>query len=660
MGGAPRPAEKQAAAMAVVAVTPPPTVVQDTNQPSVLIVSQIYQMRDVEFGKIVAGLKFNAADAGGDPSWSASPEKFRQLTKNLESSGLHPITRPRIQTSSGKPAQMYVGDGTNGIEFDCTPFVVGGLVDLTIQGKVIDTPGKIAVTNQFIAKTSVENNGGIVIRVEKMDGSAESNLVVVTGVQFVTNLVAGGSPAKNPTEKTSRTMTFKLEHPVRQDELKEKLLVAGVKIPTTAYFYTDSGVLLVRGSEEQLARVNRLVLKLNGFSPKEIEADDKQFTKQTGAIGFEDSAATNLFERSFKVNTNTFPASLRKQTGLQTNSVSVMARNLFNKLGLDWESPKGKAVFFNDGLGRLFVRATEPDLDTIERAIQALNYTPPYVHIKARFVEVRQDDSKSPGFDWYLGQFNGSNNVAGKGGGSPSLTVPVSASNPPGVFPGNTTSSVVAPAVATITGILSEPNFRVVLHALQQRDGVESLAEPDVTTMSGRQTQMRATQIISVITNSTFQESATNSTIVPQMEQVETGSVLDTVAYVLSDGYTIHLTTIASVTEFLGYDKTTNSTVALNAAGEKVDLPVTLPRIDVRQASANLNLYDGQTVVLGKLRGEVTVGGKKVDARQNVEDKLVLVFITVTLVDPAGKRLHSDGELPFAKDGVPPQPRKPK
>ncbi|HAO78723.1 MAG TPA: hypothetical protein DCQ92_07045, partial [Verrucomicrobia subdivision 3 bacterium] len=310
MGEGPAPAEKQIVTGIVSAysISTPPVIVQNTNTPSVLITAHIYQMRAAEFDKFVSGLKFNEGDRGGDPWWSASPEKFRELTDSLKTAGPQPITRPRILTSSGRPAQMFVGDGTNGIEFDCTPFVVGGLVDLTIQGKVIDTPAKIAVTNQFIAKTSAENYGGIVIRVEKMDGFAESNLVVVTGVQLVTNLVAGGSPAKNPTEKTSRTMTFKLDPPVRQDALKEKLLAAGVKISKTAFFYTDNGILLVRGSEEQLAQVNRLVLKLNGFSPKEIEADDKQFIKQTGAIGFEDSAATNLFERSFKVNTNTFPA----------------------------------------------------------------------------------------------------------------------------------------------------------------------------------------------------------------------------------------------------------------------------------------------------------------------------------------------------------------
>ena len=35
--------------------------------------------------------------------------------------------------------------------------------------------------------------------------------------------------------------------------------------------------------------------------------------------------------------------------------------------------------------------------------------------------------------------------------------------------------------------------------------------------------------------------------------------------------------------------------------------------------------------------------------------KNLLVFITPTLIDPAGNRLHSEDEMPFARVGVPPK-----
>jgi len=202
------------------------------------------------------------------------------------------------------------------------------------------------------------------------------------------------------------------------------------------------------------------------------------------------------------------------------SQVSAAARTFFTSLGVNLTAPPGKAVFFNDKSGLLFVKATESDLDTIDKAIQTLNQVPPQVHIKSRFIEVSQDDSKALGFDWYLGQFNIGNQVVGTGGSSPSLNVPVSPANPLGAFPGSTAAGLIpgsandqlitaglqntGPTIGTLTGILTNPNFQVALHALEQRSGTEDLGEPEVTTMSGRQAQMRATQVITVIIDFSF------------------------------------------------------------------------------------------------------------------------------------------------------------
>lgn len=171
----------------------------------------------------------------------------------------------------------------------------------------------------------------------------------------------------------------------------------------------------------------------------------------------------------------------------------------------------------------MFVRATPQDLDTIEKAIQVLNMTPSQVHIKARFIEVEQDDSAQLGFDWYLGQFGHS--VVAQGGTSASLS---STHSDSGFFPGQTLANVIggtttdqqlfssglgtSSTVGTITGILTNPNFRVVIHALETRTGFESLAEPEVTTLSGRQTQMRATDVQSIVTGYGFQSAGGTST----------------------------------------------------------------------------------------------------------------------------------------------------
>ena len=398
------------------------------------------------------------------------------------------------------------------------------------------------------------------------------------------------------------------------------------------------------------------------------------------------------------------------------SDVSSAARAYFTTLGIDMAAPPGKSVVFNDKLGLLFVRATDQDLDTIERVIQALNTVAPQVHIKSRFIEVAQNDSKALGFDWYLGQFNVGSQVVGTGGSSPSLVVPVSAANPLGAFPGNTASSLVpasandqlltsglansAPTLATFTGILTDPNFRVAIHALEQRSGTETLGEPEVTTTSGRQTQMRATKIINVITgfgfdNGTGANGATAATvggttggttvnqagaasITPDTQQVETGPILDVVPYVLSDGYTISMALIPSDTEFGGYDTISateipgyNPGAALAGIANGTTLPVALPDFTVRQVVTTVNVWDNQTVVLGGLitstvqstkdkvpfLGDLPGVGRLFQSQSKTEQKdNLMVFVTPTIVDPAGNRVHSDDELPFAQGAVPTQP----
>ena len=394
---------------------------------------------------------------------------------------------------------------------------------------------------------------------------------------------------------------------------------------------------------------------------------------------------------------------------------SSLASQFFTTLGVNLSAPPGKSVFFNDRSGKLLVRATEQDLDTIEQAIRALNEVAPQIHIKTRFIEVQQDDNKALGFDWYLGQFNMGHSVVGSGGSSPSLNVPTSAANPLGAFPGNTASSVVASSandqlltgglrnsgstLATFTGILTDPNFRVAIKALEQRTGVETLAEPEVTTTSGRQTQMRATQIKNVVTgfsfdNGTSGNNASQSTVnggtggstvnqagiaavTPSTQQIELGPVLDVVPYLLSDGYTINLALIPSVVDFIGYDTISQNEIPGYTPGSTIGnlngttLPVALPKFTVRQVVTTVNVWDNQTVVLGGLItssvnsvkdkvpmiGDLPVFGRLFQSQsKSTVKKNLMIFVTATIVDPAGNRVHSDDDLPFAQTATPVQP----
>jgi len=158
------------------------------------------------------------------------------------------------------------------------------------------------------------------------------------------------------------------------------------------------------------------------------------------------------------------------------------------------------------------------------------------------------------------------------------------------------------------------------------------------------------------------------SSITPITQSVETGPILDVVPYVLADGYTINLALIPSDTEFGGYDQLNlpQVTGTLNV----VQLPTVLPKFTVRQLVTTVNVWDNQTVVLGGLItstvsstkdkipviGDLPLLGRFFQSQSKTTDKKnLMIFVTATIVDPAGSRVHSDDELPFALSTVPPQ-----
>lgn len=390
-------------------------------------------------------------------------------------------------------------------------------------------------------------------------------------------------------------------------------------------------------------------------------------------------------------------------------AVQDAVRAFFSSLGVDLTAP-GKAVFFNDRQGTLLVHATLADLDIIEQAIQVLNISPPQVNIRAKFAEVAQNDVRAIGFDWYLGNFlMGNGKLGAQGGTAPSYNGAPSAANPNGFFPGTSLDNVLppspsdqvltpglrnaanAPAVATLTGILTDPQFRVVLRMLEQRDGVELLSAPDVTTLSGRQAQLQVVDIRTIVTGTDANQTGSGGTgstlggttgggVVASQITYDTtplpfGPVLDVIPYVCADGYTIQMVIIPTITEFIGYDDPGAFVPQSQSVGtDNVGLPLTavlpLPHFRVRQVTTTSVIWDGQTIVLGGLLsenvsktkdkvpvlGDVPIIGRLFRSESNItEKKNLVIFVTPTIIDPAGNRVHADEDLPFAQRVVPPQ-----
>jgi general secretion pathway protein D len=165
------------------------------------------------------------------------------------------------------------------------------------------------------------------------------------------------------------------------------------------------------------------------------------------------------------------------------------------------------------------------------------------------------------------------------------------------------------------------------------------------------------------------QQAVQTSAITPNQQQVEIGPVLDVIPVVLSDGYTINLTLIPSLTEFNGYD--TPPSIPGVSVANVVMVPTILPDFTVRQVVTTVNIWDNQTIVLGGLisstvqnqkdkvpvLGDLPLLGRLFQSQSKVSvKKNLMIFVTATIVDPAGNRVHSDDELPFLQNTIPPQP----
>jgi hypothetical protein len=235
-------------------------------------------------------------------------------------------------------------------------------------------------------------------------------------------------------------------------------------------------------------------------------------------------------------------STLRIATPGKTNvtaKLDQVLRGYLASKGVNLEDP-GTSVFFNERQGLLLVRATAQDLEIVRHTVEVLDQIPPQVNIEARFFNLPQKDIAALCFNWSLQSRSG-----------------------------------------TVTGVMSDSQFRAAVNAIEHRTGVDVLSVPKVTTLSGRQAHAGSM-------------TGTN------------GATIDVIATVKTDGYTIGTFAWARV-----------QMEAMNWSG-----------VTTR------DVQDGQTLVIGEVLTNQPEAGD-----------LGLAFVTVTIIDPAGNRVHSDDEL---------------
>jgi type II secretory pathway component GspD/PulD (secretin)/tetratricopeptide (TPR) repeat protein len=391
------------------------------------------------------------------------------------------------------------------------------------------------------------------------------------------------------------------------------------------------------------------------------------------------------------------------------------AREFLESQGVPF--PPGASANFLPQSSRLIVRNTQDNLDLIDALVEQMNLAvPKQIEIESKFVEITQNNLKELGFDWLLGPFSINGKVFGSGGtagtgpavnsanfpfvdpvtGNPIGQNPVTSGNRSGnvaisanaldalLFP-SLGSSAIAPGIFGLAGVFTDPQFQVVIRALNQKKGVDLLSAPKVTTKSGQRavieivrefrypTTFTPPQVPSITGGGSGTGTVSISVVTPTTPQTfetrNTGVTLEVEPVVGPDGVTIDLNLVPQVVEFEGFINYGSPIFGINpnaisstVAGAQVLLTnnvINQPVFSTRKVTTNVSVWDGQTVVLGGLmREDVQKTEDKVPIigdipfvgrafRTNVDQHIkrnLIIFVTARLVTPGGLPLNPSEE----------------
>lgn len=387
--------------------------------------------------------------------------------------------------------------------------------------------------------------------------------------------------------------------------------------------------------------------------------------------------------------------------------------------------PGGASATFWAHSGTLIVRNTQDNLDMVDALVDQANASQPkQVEIESKFVEINQNSLKELGFDWLLGPFSTNGKVFGAGGNVPitnpgnfpfqqqvgtdpttgqPIIGPVGGSpNGGGVTSGNrsggfaisanaidallggTGAPAVAPGIFGLAGVFTNPQFQVVVRALNQKKGIDLLSAPKVTTKSGQRAIIEVIrelryprtytppQVPSISGGGTGSATVNIAVVTPttpqDWETRNTGVTLEAEPVVGGDNTTIDLNLIPQVVEFEGFINYGSPIFGINPnAVSSINTPrilltdnvINQPVFSTRKVTTSVSVYDGQTVVLGGLMredvqktedktpiiGDIPLVGRafRTNVEQHVKKNLV-IFVTARIVTPAGLQLNEEEE----------------
>ena len=373
------------------------------------------------------------------------------------------------------------------------------------------------------------------------------------------------------------------------------------------------------------------------------------------------------------------------EKGGTSDTVGDLKAN-FEQMGVKF--PKGSSINYNPGIGKVIVGNTADNLATFEKLLAELNVVPLQVEIEAKFVEVNETDLYEAGLEWLL---TDNWEMLSKKNSNPyapmtsNPRIQMNANSADGGFTkglnflGDSSGQATPMAggkgsmgsIASIAGVLTNPDLTAILHALEQNGNADLLSAPKVTARSGEAALIKV--VTEFIYPTTFEvqggqiganTSGTGAntaniiqetTVVPQdFATREVGVILEVTPEVSQDGNMISLTMKPKVvTEPIWFQY--GSTVR-RADGSTQTLNMPQPFFQVRAIETKISIYDGATVAMGglitesvdKVNDKIPVLGDipfigalfRSKSEKSVKRNL-LIFVTAKLVDPAGHLIRN-------------------
>jgi general secretion pathway protein D len=593
---------------------------------------------------------------------------------------------------------------------------------------------------EFLRQQAVENDPGadgrkgvdIVLRLNTLGRPSEP---VTTSSTTTTVSPTNSPPDAAPPIAPSIPATFPQQPSVSPIDARITITLNQIPLAEALRYIANQAGLKVK--------VEPYAISIIPISEQSNDLLTKEYRVPPGFISGSLSAASSALNQPASASGKGVAASGTGKDTQETTGGRLLvnregAKEFLENQGVSFAVPGSSANFLPQS-SRLIVRNTADNLELVDAIVEQANVSgPKQVEIEAKFVEITQNNLKALGFDWLLGPFGLTANDArlqGTGGTSGTGAAvngvdypfpingqnPVTAANRSGnlaisgnaidsLLLGTSTSQLLTPGIFGIGGLLTDPQFQVVIRALNQKKGVDLLSAPRVTTKSGQRavieivrefrypTQFQPPQIPQTVGAVRADNSGVLGDLIPlgststvpvtpttptAFETRNTGVTLEVEPVVGPDGVTIDLNLVPQVVEFEGFINygspifspsssfLNTVTGGLVASPQSVITPnvINQPIFSTRKVTTSVSVWDGQTVVLGGLMredvqktedrtpffGDIPIVGRlfRTNVDQHIKRNLV-IFVTARLVNPGGQPVNSTEEMEETEDLIEP------